>query len=185
MRPLYIVAFGLAAAGLASCATRPRMPVEADASRPFAIERDLAGKTVGRGAFKSITGADRAFTAYLEGSLDVSGGGQVFTLVEDFDYDDGEKDRKTWRLTKQPNGEWSGTREDVVGTARGFMDGPAFRLEYKIDLPKKDGGATRVGFRDVLILRSDGVVYNKARVGWRGLAVGGVELEITRAPAAP
>ncbi len=181
MRPLILAAAGIAASALASCASRPRVPVEADASRPFVIERDLAGKTVGRGAFKSITGADRAFTAYLDGSLD----GQVFTLVEDFDYDDGEKDRKTWRLTKQANGDWSGTREDVVGTARGFMDGPAFRLEYKIDLPKKDGGSTRVGFRDVLILRSDGVVYNKARVGWRGFAVGGVELEITRAPAAP
>ncbi|MDZ7629047.1 MAG: DUF3833 family protein [Parvularculaceae bacterium] len=173
-----IAAAVLAAVALAACATRPAIPDEASASRPFAIERDLAGKTVGRGAFKSITGADRLFTAYLDGTYE----GETLTLVEDFEYDDGEKDRKTWRLTRQASGEWSGTREDVVGTARGYQDGPAFRLEYQVDIPMKNGGKRRVGFRDVLILRADGVVYNKANVGWRGFAVGGVELEIRRAP---
>jgi hypothetical protein len=166
----------LAALFSASCASRPATPREADAARPFAIERDLLGPTVGRGRFTSITGSDRAFTAYLDGSFD----GAVFTLVEDFDYDDGEKDRKTWRLTKTGEGEWRGTREDVVGEARGYQDGPAFRLEYRVDIPMKNGGKRRVGFRDVLILRTDGTVYNRAKVGWRGLAVGEVELVITR-----
>lgn len=170
----------IASVALAACATRPAIPTEADAARPFVIERDLAGKTVGRGRFTSITGADRGFTAYLDGAYD----GQTLTLVEDFVYDDGEKDRKTWRLTRLPSGEWSGVREDVVGTARGWQDGPAFRLEYRVDIPTKNGGARRVGFRDVLILRGDGVVYNKATVGWRGLSVGGVELEISRVESA-
>lgn len=171
----------LAALSIAGCASRPATPREADGARPFVVERELAGKTVGRGSFNSITGADRAFTAYLDGSWD----GSTLTLVEDFIYDDGETDRKTWRLTKMADGEWRGVREDVVGEARGYQDGPAFRLEYLIDLPKKNGGATRVGFRDVLILREDGVVYNKATVGWRGIAVGKVELEISRTGAPP
>jgi hypothetical protein len=174
-----MIAVVAVAFALVSCASRPAIPKEADAARPFVIERDLAGKTVGRGRFKSITGADRAFTAYLNGVVD----GDTLTLVEDFVYDDGEKDRKTWRLTRQPNGEWSGTREDVVGTARGWQDGPAFRLEYRVDIPSKNGASRRVGFRDVLVLRADSVVYNKANVGWRGFAVGGVELEIRRAEA--
>ncbi len=160
----------------AGCATRPATPREADLAMPFVIERDLAGKTVGRGRFKSITGADRAFTAYLDGAFD----GETLILVEDFEYDDGEKDKKTWRLTRRPDGEWTGTREDVVGEARGYQDGAAFRLEYRVDIPVKNGGTRRVGFRDVLIRREDGVIFNKANVGWRGLAVGGVELEIRR-----
>ncbi len=172
-----LVGLSLVTAALSGCASRPAVPGDALDARPFVIERDLLGKTVGRGSFKSITGADRAFTAYLDGSWD----GTTFTLVEDFDYDDGEKDRKTWRLTRTANGEWRGLREDVVGAARGYMDGPALRLEYIVDIPKKNGGATRVGFRDVLVLRADGVVYNKAKVGWRGFAVGGVELEISKA----
>jgi hypothetical protein len=174
-----LAALTLAASALTGCATRPAIPPEADAARVFVIERDLLGKTVGRGAFSSITGSDRAFTAYLDGSFD----GTTLTLVEDFEYDDGEKDRKTWRLTKTAAGEWSGVREDVVGTARGYQDGPAFRLDYIVDISMKNGGKRRVGFRDVLILREDGVVYNKAKVGWRGFAVGKVELEIRRAEA--
>jgi hypothetical protein len=173
----------LAAAFLfvAACASRPAIPDQASAARPFAIERDLLGKTTGRGTFKSITGADRGFTAYLDGTYENG----VFTLVEDFEFDDGEKDRKTWRLTRQADGSWRGTREDVVGEAIGYMDGPALRLEYKIDLPSKNGGARRAGFRDVLILREDGSVYNRAKVGWRGFNVGGVELTIRReTPAA-
>lgn len=159
-----------------ACASRPAIPEGPLAEQPFAIERDLLGFTVGRGTFKSITGADRAFSAYLNGSYENG----VFTLVEDFQFDDGEKDRKTWRLTRQPDGSWRGTREDVVGEAIGFMDGPALRLEYKIDLPSGNGKLRRVGFRDVLILQADGAVYNKAKVGWRGFNVGGVELTIRR-----
>ncbi len=54
------IALAAAAILLAACASRPAIPREADAARPFVIERDLAGKTVGRGAFSSITSADRA-----------------------------------------------------------------------------------------------------------------------------
>lgn len=169
--------FGVAliASALAACAGPPSTPD--GAARDFVLERDLAGETVGRGQFKSLVGPDRAFTAYLNGVWD----GRTLTLVEDFEYDDGETDRKTWRLTKQSDGTWLGVREDVVGEAVGFQDGPAFRLEYLVDFPDEDGdGATRVGFRDVLVARADGAVFNKASVGWRGFRVGSVELEITR-----
>lgn len=164
------------ALGACACATRPSIPSDLADQRSFVLERDLAGQTVGRGIFKSLVSEDRAFTAYLDGSWD----GETLTLVEDFEYDDGEKDRKTWRLTRQPDGSFVGVREDVVGEARGFMDGKAFRLEYLVDLPGDDGGSTRVGFKDVLVLREDGSVFNKANVGWRGFRVGGVELVIER-----
>ncbi len=163
---------------LASCASRPNLPAEFPMSdKPFKVERDLAGKTVGKGQFSAITGQKRGFTAYLDGTWD----GQTLTLIEDFVYDDGEEDRKTWRLTKQANGEFSGTREDVVGTARGFMDGDVFRLEYDMRLPKEDGSpGMKVRFRDVLALREDGVVINDATVGYWGVRVARVSLEIER-----
>lgn len=175
-----LAALTAAVLSMPGCATRPATPREADAARPFAVERDLLGKTAGRGVFSSITGTNRTFTAYLDGTWD----GATLTLAEDFVYDDGEKDRKTWRLTKTAGGEWRGTREDVVGEARGYQDGLAFRLEYIVNIKMKNGGNRRVGFRDVLIRRTDGVVYNKAKVGWRGFGVGNVELEIRRPEAA-
>ncbi len=162
----------IAAAALIGCASRPPTPHAEPLADAFILERDLAGKTVGAGSFTTITGADRDFTAHLDGTWD----GATLTLVEDFVYDDGETDRKTWRLTRQDDGEWTGLREDVVGTARGYQDGEAFRLEYNVRL-----GDRVVGFRDVLVRRADGSVLNEARVGWRGVNVGKVTLEIRRA----
>ena len=171
-----IILLFAAGALVSSCATRPTMPMADEVGKPFVLERDLAGKTVARGEFRSITGAVRPFTAYLDGSWD----GTTLTLVEDFDYDDGEKDRKTWRLKKIADSRYTGTREDVVGEADGFADGDAFRLEYTIRLGGENG--RKVKFRDILYNRDDGVIVNRATVGYYGLRVGRVTLEIQPAP---
>jgi hypothetical protein len=158
-----------------SCATAPSRPSAASGA-PFQLERDLLGQTTARGTFRAITGTERAFTAHLNGALE----GDQFTLVEDFAYDDGERDRKTWVFTRQPNGEWSGAREDVIGTARGFQDGHMFRLEYDVRLPSDNGRGLRVRFRDVLALDRDGAILNNANVGWFGLRIAAVSLVISR-----
>lgn len=156
------------------CALAPRAPVDAF-ERPFALERDLAGSTVARGEFRSITGVRRAFTATLNGALE----GDTFTLREDFAYDDGERDTKTWRLRRVAPGRFEGTREDVIGLAIGRQDGDFFRLEYDVRLPSQDGRGRVVRFRDILFLNEQGV-GNTATVGWHGLRVGSVTLQIER-----
>ena len=156
----------------AACATRP--PVPDVAAGPFVIEEALAGETIGRGRITTITGVDRGFEARLNGSWD----GATLTLVEDFLFDDGEVDQKTWRLKKLSNGEYEGTREDVVGTARGFPVENGFRLEYLIDLPNGNGGTRRVKFRDILVIDREGTVINNATIGYRGFRVGRVALTI-------
>jgi len=170
----------LSAFATAGCATRPSLPSQTVATTPFVLERDLAGKTVARGRFKPIIGKSRGFTAYLDGDWD----GETLTLVEDFEYDDGEVDRKTWRLTKIGEGRYTGTREDVVGEADGFQDGDALRLEYFVRLGGENGeGGRKVKFRDILYKQSDGVVINRATVGYYGLRAGTVRLEIKPANA--
>ncbi|MEM8635846.1 MAG: DUF3833 family protein [Pseudomonadota bacterium] len=156
----------------AACATRP--PVPDVAAGPFIIEEALAGETIGRGKITTITGVDRGFEAKLNGSWD----GETLTLVEDFVFDDGEIDQKTWRLTKLANGEYEGTREDVVGTARGFQVENGFRLEYTMALPNGNGGTRNVKFRDILVLADDGTVINNATIGYFGFRVGRVALTI-------
>lgn len=162
---------------VAACASRPPVPDAAN-GEAFVIERDLAGTHVARGEFKAITGVQRAFTAQLTGIWD----GEVFTLVEDFVYDDGETDWKTWKLERVAPGEYTGTREDVVGTARGYRDGRAFRLEYDVVLPSENGKGRKVRFRDVLVNDVDGKILNTATVGWFGLRVGSVSLVMEPTP---
>ena len=175
MNPYVLSAFA-AILLLAACASRPPLPPET-AQDTFVVEEDLIGRTIARGEFRAINGVRREFTAQLDGTWD----GRAFTLVEDFVYDDGERDRKTWRLERVAPGEYVGTREDVVGQARGYQDGRAFRLEYDVRLPNADGSPGRkVRFRDVMVLTNDGAVLNRATVGLWGLRVARVELMIQR-----
>ena len=167
----HLAAILLAPLGLGACATAPAPPPEAAGSR-FVLEEDLVGHTIGRGRFSTITGVDRGFTAYLEGTWD----GTTLTLVEDFAFDDGEKDRKTWRLEQTGPGTFVGTREDVVGQAKAWTDGKAVRLEYTVNL-----GGFNVDFSDVLVLTAPDALLNKAVVGKWGLRVGRVELVLRRA----
>jgi Protein of unknown function (DUF3833) len=178
---LRLAAIALPIAALtAACATRPPIPTAAAASAAFVVEQHLVGASVARGEFRSITGVRRGFTAQLNGAWD----GRTLTLVEDFAFDDGQRDRKTWRLERTEPGRYVGTREDVVGQAQGFQDGAVFRLEYDVILPSSNGHGRKVRFRDVMAFNGDGDVLNNATVGWWGLRVGSVSLLIQRSPRA-
>jgi hypothetical protein len=45
--------------------------------------------------------------------------GNQGVLDEDFLYSDGSQQKRIWRLTKLPDGRYTGTADDVVGTAQG------------------------------------------------------------------
>ena len=158
---------------LGACASPPEAPAAVTAP-PLVLEQFFPVRTVGQGVFtNSWTGSERRFDVVIDGSWD----GKTLTLVEDFVYADGEKDRKTWRLERTAPGVYTGMREDVVGQARAWTEGKVVRLEYSVSL----GGWT-VDFSDVLALRDDGSLINKATVGKWGIRVGRVVLELRRAP---
>jgi hypothetical protein len=164
---------------MSACATAPSAPPNAS-PRPFVLERDLAGLNTARGEFRTITGVRRPFTARLDGVMD----GDVFVLTEHFAFDDGERDVKTWRLRQVSPGQFEGTREDVVGVAIGRQDGNYFRLEYDVRLASENGRGRVVRFRDILFLNEHGV-GNTASVGWYGIRVGSVALQIERREEPP
>lgn len=160
---------------MSACAMPP--PIRGNVGEAFVLERDLIGKTIATGSFSAIDGTHREFVAHIDGSWD----GKAVTLVEDFKYSDGVEERKTWVLTKLPNGEFSGIREDIVGTARGYQDGKAFRLEYTMSLPNDDGTPGRkLKFRDIIFNQPDGIIRNDATVGLWGFRVATVNLLIKR-----
>ncbi len=156
---------------VAACASAP----EADSARKLTLEEFFPGRVHARGTFtNSFTGDVRGLTVVIDGSFD----GKVLTLVEDFVYDDGEKDKKTWQLTRTGDRTYTGTREDVIGTAKAFADGDAMRLEYVVALKTEKYGDIHVRFRDILALQPDGSLVNKAVVSKWGLRLGRVELRM-------
>ena len=73
----------------------------------------------------------RRFCVDIVGTWDENNG----ILAETFYFDDGEISYRTWQLTKLPNDQYTGTAEDVVGTAVGKQTGYAFRWQYKLTVP--------------------------------------------------
>lgn len=143
------------------------MPASAvSAAEAFTLESFFAGKSKATGSFSAINGVKRQFTVDLTGKWD----GKTLTLREDFVFDDGTRDRKTWRFVKTGPSSYSGTREDVIGETRVTLQGNVARFNYLVYLDSAKQ-ANKVRFYDKMVLRSDGTVLNTALVTKFGLPV--------------
>lgn len=138
----------------------------------FNLERYFHGETVATGSFSAINGVKRSFEVALNGTWD----GKTLTLVEDFSFDDGVKDRKTWRFNKTSSTTYLGTREDVVGETLVTVQGNMAHFTYLVDLD----GSNRVRFHDTMTLRPDGTLVNRAVVTKFGFPVALSKVEFKR-----
>lgn len=100
-------------------------------------------------------------------------------LDEDFTYSDGTVQKRIWRLKKLPGGQYTGTADDVVGTALGQTRGNAFNWNYTLALPV-DGTIYNVQFDDWMYLMTDKVMLNKATMTKFGVRLGEVTLSFTK-----
>jgi hypothetical protein len=105
--------------------------------------------------------------------------GHVLTLREDFIYDDGERDTKTWIFTRTGPGTYSGTREDVIGETTVRVSGNVARFTYRVDL-NPGGKPNIVRFYDKLTLKNDGALRNTALVTKFLLPVARVKVNFAR-----
>ena len=100
-------------------------------------------------------------------------------LNEDFNYSDGTRQTRIWRLKRLADGSYRGRADDVVGQADGQQRGNAFNWTYTMALPV-DGKVYEVQFDDWMYLVTDKVMLNKAtmrKFGWR---LGEVTLSFTK-----
>ncbi|GAB4538930.1 MAG: DUF3833 domain-containing protein [Roseibium sp.] len=144
-------------------------------SRPLLLEEFFQGRTVGKGVFESrIAGVYRPFTVYLRGHWDP----RRFTLRlrEDFVYDDGERDSKTWFFQKVAADRYIGQRADVIAPAnvRTDADG-SLRFSYIAQL-ETESGPLLLRFDDTLTRVDAKTVRNTAKVMKAGIVIGTVDL---------
>lgn len=136
------------------------------------LENYFQGRTEAWGLFQDRFGmVRRQFTVDILGLWN----GEELLLIEDFLYDDGERDRRIWRIAPVGDHGYQGQAEDVVGIAEGEAHGNALNWRYDLDL--KVGDKTwRVHFDDWMFLQPGGVLINRAEVRKLGLTVGEVTI---------
>ena len=143
------------------------------------IEEYFVGETKAWGLFEDRFGnVRRQFLVDIVGTWD----GRELVLEEDFTFDDGETDRRVWRIVKTGDHTYQGHADDVVGTARGVAYGNALNWRYDLNLKIKDS-IWRVHFNDWMFLQPDGALMNRARVSKFGLDIGEVTIVFKKAPA--
>ena len=101
--------------------------------------------------------------------------GDTGTLDEDFTYSDGTTQKRIWTLTETAPGVFTGTADDVVGSATGLMAGNALNWKYTLALPV-DGKVYNVQFDDWMYLMDDKVMINRAQMSKFGIYLGEVTL---------
>jgi hypothetical protein len=125
----------------------------------------------------------KRFTVLMQCSWQGAPGQEEGVLDEDFLYSDGTKQKRIWRLKRQPGvsgqGRYSGRADDVVGEASGEEQGNAFYWSYHLSLPA-DGRIIEVRFDDWMYLMNDRVMLNKASMSKWGVHLGDVTLSFSK-----
>jgi len=96
--------------------------------------------------------------------------GDIGTLDEDFEYYDGETQKRIWTIKKISNTKFEGRADDILDKATGEINGNAMRWAYQMDLPVGDK-TYKVTFDDWMFLMNDGVLVNRSYIKKFGLTM--------------
>jgi len=160
---------------LGACASPA--PADYAAERPLLdLKEYFNGNITAHGIFTDRSGkVVRRFTVLMKCSWNGDDG----ILDEGFSYTDGKTERRVWRLKRLPGGRYTGTADDVVGTAQGQAAGNAFQWAYTLRLPV-DGSVYEVQFDDWMYLIDNRTMLNKAVMSKFGVRLGEVTLAFVK-----
>lgn len=128
------------------------------------------GRTSAAGVFEDRFGRQkRRFSVDMMGSAV----GNELLLEEDFIFDDGERQKRTWHLTRGTGMEFTGTCEDAVSTARGRFEADKAFLRSELKL-KVGSRFVAMCFDDVFYDTGGGTVLNRSSVSKWGVRLGQV-----------
>ena len=154
----------------ASCINNNSMkPTDFKNTEPnMTIEKYFNGPVKAWGLLQDRSGkVTRQFKADMTGSFE----GDILTLKEDFYWTDGEKQNRIWQIKKIDQNYYEGSAPDVVGVAKGFQYGSAFKFEYNLMVPFK-GKNIKVKFDDWIFKQDEEVAINRATLTKFGFKVG-------------
>mgnify|MGYP001173465996 FL=1 len=153
---------------LTGCSGNNMKPTDFKDQKPrLIIEEYLSGNVKAWGILQNRSGkVTRQFSADLNGNWD----GKQLILDERFVWNDGEIQKRQWKINKIDNHNYEGTAGDVVGTAKGYSYGPAFKFEYALLVPVK-GREMKITFDDWIFMQDERVAINRATMTKFGIKV--------------
>ena len=151
---------------LTGCSGNNMKPTDFKDQKPrLIIEEYLSGNVKAWGILQNRSGkVTRQFSADLNGNWD----GKQLILDERFVWNDGEIQKRQWKINKIDNHNYEGTAGDVVGTAKGYSYGPAFK--YVLLVPVK-GREMKITFDDWIFMQDERVAINRATMTKFGIKV--------------
>jgi hypothetical protein len=165
MKIIFIVLISIL---LTNCSGNNMKPIDFKKQKPRLIIEDyLSGNVKAWGILQNRSGkVIRQFSADLTGKWD----GEKLILDEKFNWTDGEVQKRQWKINKIDEHNYEGTAGDVVGIAKGYSYGPAFKFEYVLLVPVK-GKEMKITFDDWIFMQDDKVAINKATMTKFGIKV--------------
>ena len=153
---------------LTNCSGSSMKPIDFKNQKPRLIIEDyLSGNIKAWGILENRSGkVTRQFSADLNGKWD----GEVLILDEKFNWSDGEIQKRKWQITKLDEHNYEGIADDVVGKAKGYSYGPAFKFEYVLLVPVK-GKKIKITFDDWIFMQDERVAINRATMTKFGIKV--------------
>ena len=151
-----------------NCSGNKMKPIDFKDQEPRLIIEDyLSGNVKAWGLLQDRSGkVTRQFSAELNGKWD----GKQLILDEKFNWTDGEVQERQWQIIKMDEHNYEGTAGDVVGKARGYSYGPAFKFEYVLLVPVK-GKEMKITFDDWIFMQDEKVAINRATMTKFGIKV--------------
>ncbi|MFL2889738.1 MAG: DUF3833 domain-containing protein [Pelagibacteraceae bacterium] len=153
---------------LTSCSGNSMKPIDFKDQKPRLIIEDyLSGNVKAWGILQNRSGkVTRQFSADLKGIWN----GSQLILDEKFNWTDGEVQKRQWKINKIDEHNYEGEAGDVVGKAKGFSYGPAFKFEYVLLVPIK-GKEIKIKFDDWIFMQDEKVAINRAVMTKFGIKV--------------
>lgn len=169
-----------AAVMLSSCSSQ-EISIHKGETLELSLEQFFEGRTSAYGVFEDRFGQlRRQFRVDIEGRTE---GGKLI-LDEKFLYDDGEQARRIWTISREDSTEdgltfYTGTADDITGTATGMAAGNVLSWSYDITL---DMGGTEleVRFDDAIYQMTDELAINRAEISKWGVQIGTVTIIFLR-----
>ena len=152
---------------ITGCSNKMKPTDFKDKTPRLIIEEYLSGNVKAWGVLQNRSGkVTRQFKADLVGKWD----GSKLILNEVFEWSDGEKQTREWSINKIDEHNYEGTASDVLGKAKGYSYGPAFKFEYVLLVPVK-GKNIKITFDDWIFLQDKKVAINRATMTKFGIKV--------------